>query len=281
MVLVATLTGHTFLITARYAGQAVYLDGVLVAISLSDGGLVRVSGHGEVSLGTGDWDGMAVVEGNYTGPYFDGSFQDTVTAQAVDLFRSESGTDGPWELVATGVPLDGTVIIDTEPAVDGSAIWVARSLNLTLGTSADGPVATTEVTAERGYLSGGPGYETVVPLVWGPETTHQVGRPRREVLTLDGGDRPRRVLVDTPEVSRTIDYTGRLYGREDRDVFETLAALAGPHLYRDPDGRKVYGALGDTQTTRGPKAIWWDTGFTVQESDHDVILGEVVPNDGE
>ena len=62
-----------------------------------------------------------------------------------------------------------------------------------------------------------------------------------------------------------------------RDLFETIAQLDGPHLYRDPDGRKLYGALSVPDITRGVKRIWWDIGFSLQESDHDRIIGEVTP----
>lgn len=206
----------------------------------------------------------------------------TVTPHEVDLWRSENGVDGPWELVAQSVPLDGTTVTDTEPAVDGSAIWVARARNTELETEADGPVATTQVTHHRGYLSAGPGYETVSALIWDPKTTLTVGRPSREVITLDGGDNPRRVLTQTPEITRQLEFSGRLYSdapndQETRDQYEHLVILDGPHLYRDGDGRKIYGGLSTTPVGRGEKAIWWDVSFSIHESDHDAITGEVFP----
>lgn len=194
----------------------------------------------------------------------------------VDLYRSDTGPDGTWYLVAEGVPVASTVT-DTEPAVDGRAVWVARSRNTTLATEADGPLATTEVTAERGYLSGGDGFEVVVALVYAPETTLKGTRPGRQVITLDGGNRPRRVLVETPEVARVLSYAGRLYGPLERDTFEALAIMNGPHLYRDPDGRKVYGALDAGDVARGARAIWWTVPFTITEADQDATIGAVVP----
>lgn len=204
-----------------------------------------------------------------------------VAPDQVDLYRSDTGPVGPWYLVAEAVPLAVTVV-DTEPGVDGQAVWVARSRNVALATEADGPVATTEVTAERGYLSGGPGFETVVALEYAPGTNFKTSRPGRQVITLDGGDRPRRVLTETPELVRELGYSGRVYGSTDyavdtRDTFDALAAMDGPHLYRDVDGRKVYGALATDAVARGPKGLWWGVGFTITEADHDAILGAVNP----
>lgn len=211
---------------------------------------------------------------------------DELAPDQADLWRSDTGAVGTWELVAQAVPLNVT-ITDTEPAVDGKAMWVARARNTTYGTEVDGPPATTEITSERGYLSAGPGYESSLALIYGtgsdgPTTSLSTGKPNRAVVTLDGGTKPRRVLIETPEIEKKLSYTGRLYGAtpqatDTRDLFETIAQLDGPHLYRDPDGRKLYGALSVPDITRGVKRIWWDIGFSLQESDHDRIIGEVTP----
>lgn len=193
----------------------------------------------------------------------------------IDLYRTD-GAGEVWELVAEHVPF-GAEVVDTEAAVDGSAIWVARSRNINLETEADGPAATTQIppNKERGYLSAGPGYETVTPLIWDPDTTLTLARPGRQVITLDGGLEPRRVLVDTPEIKRVLSFTGQL--TEDRDGYEALVLLPGPHLYRDCDGRKLYGALSETPVERGTKALWWGISFTVEESDHETTYGQVFP----
>lgn len=202
----------------------------------------------------------------------------------LDLYRSDNGDLGPWELVAQAVPVVVS-ITDTEPAVDGKAVWVARARNSTLGTEVDGPPATTEIPSECGYLSAGPGYENSLPLVYGsgsgPSVGLTVGKTKRSVVTLDGGTQPRRVLIETPELGQVVNYSGRIYGTTDRSVdtrnqLEAIAKLDGPHLYRDPDGRKIYGALSQPSIGRGDKAVWWDIEFSVEESDHDAIYGQVV-----
>lgn len=198
----------------------------------------------------------------------------TATPDTVDLWRQDCpGAD--WELVAQNVPFPGTAVTDTEPAVDGRAIWVARAVNTSLGTMTDGPPATTEIAEERGYLSSGAGYEVVSPLIWQPSTSVSISRGGRQVMQLDGGDRPRRVLVETPELSRQLSYSGKIY--DYLETYEVIAAMDGPHLYRDPDGRKIYGALAETQSTRGERGIWWEIGFSITETDHDAITGEVFP----
>lgn len=211
-----------------------------------------------------------------------------VAPDQVDLFRSDKGINGPWELVAEAVPLNGTTITDTEAAVDGNAIWVARARNTTLGTEIDGQPATTEIDVESGYLSAGPGYELSLALLYGggsdgPATNFSAGKPNRSVITLDGGTKPRRVLIETPEVGRKLDYNGRLYGTnpqgvDTRDLLEAIAVLDGPHLYRDPDGRKLYGALSTPSISRGTKRLWWEISFSIEESDHDMVVGEVIPS---
>ena len=202
----------------------------------------------------------------------------TATPDTVDLWRQDHpGAD--WELVAQNVPFPGTAVTDTEPAVDGRAIWVARSVNTSLGTTSDGPPATTQIGKKRGYLSGGAGFGTVAPLVWNPRTTFSVKR-QRQVMQLDGGSRPRRVLVETPELTRQITFDGEVFATAELDAqsnLEKLGAADGPHLYRDPDGRKLYGSLEGIQDSRTARGRWWEAGFSLEETDHDAIVGEVFP----
>lgn len=202
----------------------------------------------------------------------------TATPDAVDLWRQDY-PGAEWELVAQNVPFPGTTVTDTEPAVDGRAIWVARSVNTSLGTTSDGPPATTQIGKKRGYLSGGAGFDTVVPLVWNPRTTFSVTR-QRQVMQLDGGSRPRRVLIETPELTRQITFAGEVFATAELDAqfnLEKLGAADGPHLYRDPDGRKLYGSLEGIQDSRTARGRWWEVGFSLEETDHDAIVGEVFP----
>ncbi|AXC37911.1 hypothetical protein SEA_JACKO_53 [Microbacterium phage Jacko] len=72
MVEIATLANQTLLITARHATQVLHFAGQEHRAS-GDGGTIRVYGSGPVILGPGWWDNLAIVNGDYRGPYFDGN----------------------------------------------------------------------------------------------------------------------------------------------------------------------------------------------------------------
>lgn len=66
-----TLNNQTLLITPREAGQILRFGGVdTVSIAETE---IRVFGSGTVELSSGWWDNVAVVDGSYAGPYFDGN----------------------------------------------------------------------------------------------------------------------------------------------------------------------------------------------------------------
>ena len=66
-----TLSNQTVLITPRAAGQVVRLGATEVtAQALTP---VRLYGTGTLEISEGYWDRVAVVDGNYTSPYFDGN----------------------------------------------------------------------------------------------------------------------------------------------------------------------------------------------------------------
>lgn len=70
-VTVATLADQTLVVTPRYSGQSykfgsdTFISEALIPI--------RLTGDGTVELGDGWWDDVAIVDGGYDGPYFDGN----------------------------------------------------------------------------------------------------------------------------------------------------------------------------------------------------------------
>lgn len=67
-----TLDNQTFLVIARNPGQKLWL-GETESVTTESNQALRVFGSGEIVLGSGWWDCVAVVDGNYLGPWFDGS----------------------------------------------------------------------------------------------------------------------------------------------------------------------------------------------------------------
>lgn len=66
-----TLDNQTFLVVGRNSGQKLWLEETELVTTESNQA-VRIFGSGELILGPGWWDCVAVVDGHYTGPYFDG-----------------------------------------------------------------------------------------------------------------------------------------------------------------------------------------------------------------
>ena len=67
-----TLNNQTFLVVARNPEQKLWFGDVEQTTTESDQ-VVRIFGSGELVLGPGWWDCVAVIDGPYSGPYFDGS----------------------------------------------------------------------------------------------------------------------------------------------------------------------------------------------------------------
>lgn len=71
------LSNQTILITPRFAGQVVRLGATEITTEALTP--VRLYGSGTVELSEGYWDNLAVVDGDYSGPYFDGDTSPTDT----------------------------------------------------------------------------------------------------------------------------------------------------------------------------------------------------------
>ena len=71
-VIIWTLVQQTFLVVGRNIGQTLWLNDTAHNIT-EQNQQVRIFGTGPVELGPGWWDCVAVIDGDYTGPYFDGA----------------------------------------------------------------------------------------------------------------------------------------------------------------------------------------------------------------
>lgn len=207
------------------------------------------------------------------------SESDGTTPTHFDLLRSNRDLQGPWELLAEHVPVgDAPPLVDSAAAVDGRALWLVRSRDDGLGTFRDGRVATTDTQSPdgAGYLSFGPGLQLVLPLIFNPSTDMDFTHPGRQLVTLDGGVKPRRVQLDTPEARRRLAFSG-VVRREALEMAEEAGQAKGAVLFRDSDGRWIVGSLEGPRIGRGVGGRWWPLQFSVDEIDHDMTVVEASP----
>jgi hypothetical protein len=162
-----------------------------------------------------------------------------------DLYRS---TDGgmQWGLVGTGLPVNATVLDYESPSVGEvryrAVAWSAlpsaeeSEETLTIPRRYDGP----------GYLSAGAGYTQVARALYDLQVTEDGGLERVQ-QRFDGRPDP----VEFSGVARTLklDITFVTLPAEDEpeaelvNAWRELAQLRGPHLWRDAEGRVVYGTI--------------------------------------
>lgn len=102
-----TITDQTVVITPRYDGQVLRLG----ATEIVTQALVpaRIYGTGTVEISEGYWDDVAVVDGNYDGPWFDGNSPSTDVSQhrwvgannnSESVFETRIQTGSPAKLAA-------------------------------------------------------------------------------------------------------------------------------------------------------------------------------------
>lgn len=121
-VTVATLTNQTFLITPKETGQVVLLDGVATVTQALVP--IRLYGSGVVELGTGYWDEMLVVDGEYLGSYFDGDNASTpIGTTPGQTIHRYAWTGEPHASTSTWE--QGVVTVVEDPVA-----WEARVLDL-------------------------------------------------------------------------------------------------------------------------------------------------------
>ena len=123
-------------------------------------------------------------------------------------------------------------------------------------------------------LTGGAGFTNTVRLTYSPRTKVEAGRKRTN-YTFSG--RPLPVAYAGGNIARTVEYTGVIYqGLEDVTVEQLtdLFQVASPvHLYRDPDGRKIFGTVSNITVDRRRRVSGgaeWIVEFTLTETDSGV-----------
>lgn len=230
---------------------------------------------------------IALASPGYTGPAFSGS------SGLVKVGESwlSSAWDGPVDASAATLSMaPSAVSADIERSVDGGVTWElfveraavpvfeidteARSSGVTMyrvttySEDDASSVVVHEVVSDSPsvWLSGGEGFTRTARLPYDPEVSLTQGR-ERAVRRYAG--RPKPVVHAGEAVTRTVDYGGTLLVDEQSpdELADLVADEAPVHLYRDPDGRHVYGGISDVQLTRESHAHW-GFGFQLTETEN-------------
>lgn len=181
------------------------------------------------------------------------------------LLVERSVDDGEtWEAVWSGVgPVTFT---DWESLSFGTTYYRVTGFAETgAGTSVSVPVV-----AESGslWLSGGLALSRTVRLPYNPKVQITASRART-VQQYEG--RPLPVAYSGEALSRSVDVSGTLLTRStdnaDVPAMVEVAQLPEPvHMYRDPDGRRIYGSLSEVSLPRDSWATWGYS-FTLTEAE--------------
>lgn len=168
-----------------------------------------------------------------------------------EVWRSIDG--GPWELIASGVP-PNTTTTDWSPTVAGTNAYRVDAVSALPSTATSAAVE--QVTAATGlWVSGGPGFSQVCLVRSNVEIGIETGRAVKVLRQYAGRDYPIERTGTARWHSLTID-ADILAVRVQQGLasapaaWEALADLAGPHLWRDLDGRYVQVSLGAVSMRR-------------------------------
>jgi hypothetical protein len=196
-------------------------------------------------------------------PYDGPPFLDT-TAETVSLMVERSVDGGAtWEPVWVGE--SDTAFTDWESLSSGTTWYRATALSAT-GTGA-AAIMTVDADSDALWLSGGASMSRAARLPSNPSVQISAGRART-VQQYDG--RPLPVTYAGEAVGRTVAVSGTIFVEADNASVGTVtevAQLPEPvHMYRDPEGRRIYGAL--SYVSMGyESAVHWSYSYTLTETE--------------
>lgn len=178
----------------------------------------------------------------------------------------ERSVDGgaTWELVADGLPVQATVT-DSEALSNGTTKYRVTATSALPSSS----TVVVDVEADSGamWIGAGAGYADAIRLPYNPEVSFTPAMPGRETYRFAG--RTMRVMVDGTGVDRSWQVAARLIPGDEsncspRDV-DRVALTPGPVCYRNPDGVRIYAAMGSPTLKRGTGGVCWDVSCELVE----------------
>ncbi len=216
----------------------------------------------------GEWDEEAGVVQLEVAPGAGAGFEVTTS---VIIERSIDGGE-TWELVVEVVGVE-SVVLDGESLSFGDTQYRATALTVEGATTSTQFVVVARSSSM--WLSGGEAFGITGRLPYDPSVKVDVGR-QRALKQYAGRSRP--VALTGEAMSRVFAVSGTTSDRDDATAHvDRLSAIAQADralfLFRDPDGRRVYGGIEAIQLTRqtsiphpdGWEGIW-AYGFTLTEA---------------
>lgn len=179
------------------------------------------------------------------------------------VYRSING--GPFILIADQVPVNG-IVIDALPTLAGTNTYRVEAVAAT-GASASSEVVDLDI-AEPGWIfvNYGPNLAQFVRFYGNAKLG---GSTQREKALHRFAGRRKRSVFFAPGVDQNVKVSGRLTPDSSTlTEFEEAFAEAGLVCYRDPKGRRMFGALGALQHDH-ESARLVQVSFDVEEVDHD------------
>lgn len=178
----------------------------------------------------------------------------------------ERSIDGgsTWELVADGLPVQATVT-DSEALSNGTTRYRVTATSALPSSST--VIVDAEADSGAMWIGAGAGYADAIRLLYNPEVSFTPSLPGRETYRFAG--RVMRVMVDGTGVDRSWQLAARLLPDDDtnctpRDV-DRVALTPGPVCYRNPDGVRIYAAMGSPTLKRGTGGVCWDVSCELVE----------------
>ena len=189
---------------------------------------------------------------------------------AIDLLRSVDNGQ-VWETVLADSPDVNLIVDDPEALSNGQTMYRAIAYATGTGASAYADI-TVQADSRALWLGGGEQFGVTARLPYSPKVKVDASR-ERSVQRYEG--RSRGVAYASEQLTRTVDASGTLIESDDANatvtLLEELAQDPSPlHLYRDPDGRRIYGVLGSISLPRNggnAAAILWGWSFQLEETD--------------
>lgn len=212
MVTLATITDQTVMVTARHAGQQVYLDGAVAATSTTPEQELRLHGTGVVELGWGGWDKALVVDGIYEGGWFVGS--------------------------------DGVASI-TDPLPPLAKVqYRARAYNAEGGWT-DSDVVEVDARSCDVHINWGPTLTSICRAGWDPAINISTGR-QKAFRRYVGDDDPSVVVgAKLPYQITTQITVDESTGDTPLPQWEAMSESIHPAVWRDSAGRIIHGQVTD------------------------------------
>ena len=165
-----------------------------------------------------------------------------------DLYRSIDS--GPFELIATGVPVN-TIVTDWSPTVAGTNTYRAAAVSA-LPSSVSSSDMGLVTSSDSVWISGGPGFAQVCRARYDLVIDNSGGLADKVLQQFAGRDEPVEFAGTATTRKLSLEATippGRSDVAGDEDWI-ALAELPGPHLWRDPTGRRVVVSISQVDVPR-------------------------------